>query len=238
MNIRNSSISVYRHEDKYILNLVDLSLLKNKLDILLQRDPYSQFSPYPVRSLYFDSLNAKDLITKYAGVEERKKIRIRTYDPKKRRCKLEVKEKYGNLGHKISLWITKSEALYFCQGDFSALCRYFDTSEDAIRIYHEMIMGCYRPAVLVEYDRLAYVYPLFDTRITFDINIRGSESNFSLFDPTVNWSHQASENVILEVKYNKRLVDHISTILKPYHLVQTSVSKYCECRPIFTHFTF
>ena len=44
-----------------------------------------------------------------------------------------------------------------------------------------MVLGCYVPVVMVEYNRMAYVCPQYDTRITFDSEVKYSESNFDLF---------------------------------------------------------
>lgn len=105
-------------------------------------------------------------------------------------------------------------------------------------IYTTMVMGGYRPVVLVEYDRSAYIYPVYNTRITVDMNLRSSESNLDLFCDRPVYTVLMKEDVILEVKYNQRLVRFLSDILRQYHLTQCSVSKYCMGRKIFHDFEF
>ena len=101
-----------------------------------------------------------------------------------------------------------------------------------------MQLGLYRPVVMVEYDRLAYFHPLYNTRITFDYNIKSSESNFDLFDKKINYTNIFNDYVILEVKYNKKLLGFISDILKKQKLTMLSISKYCISRKVFYDFNY
>lgn len=101
-------------------------------------------------------------------------------------------------------------------------------------IYKTMVLRCYRPAALVEYDWIAYAYPLYDTRVTIDMNLRSSEANFNLFCEQPMYVSLISGYYVLEVKYNEKLVEFISKLLRPYQLTQISISKYCIGRKIFT----
>ena len=149
-----------------------------------------------------------------------------------------MKEKDGDLQHKISLWISREDAQELMKINYSVLTKYFEESQDAIIIYTTMIMGGYRPVVMVEYDRIAYTYPLFQTRLTIDTNVQSSESNLDLFSENPLYTILMKEEAILEVKYNQKLVRFISDILRQYHLTQCSVSKYCMGRKVFFDFEF
>ena len=234
----NETLSVFRYENKYIIDKVTSNLIRKKLSKIIKEDNHSCINGYMVRSLYFDSLNNIDFLTKLAGTEVRKKIRIRVYDAKDMKCKLEMKEKIGDSQHKISISITKEDAMKLTKGDFSVLTKYFEKNKEAVRIYTIMSMGCYRPVAMIEYDRIAYVNPVYNTRITFDMNIRATESNFNLFDEKVNYNVVMNNETILEVKYNEKMLEYISNILKPYNLNKISVSKYCLSRKIFIDFNF
>ena len=233
-----SALSVFRNEKKYLVPYRNAVAIRGKLDEILARDEHSETAGYMVRSLYFDSINNIDYKTKLAGVQRRKKIRIRSYSPDAEKCKLEMKEKDGDLQHKVSLWIAREDAQELSKLNYSALTKYFDESQDAVLIYTTMVMGGYRPVVLVEYDRSAYIYPVYNTRITVDMNLRSSESNLDLFCDRPVYTVLMKEDVILEVKYNQRLVRFLSDILRQYHLTQCSVSKYCMGRKIFHAFEF
>lgn len=229
---------VTRTENKYAISYEAGSKLQNNLNKILKRDQYSQEHSYIVRSLYFDSINNIDYQTKLAGTEKRKKIRIRTYNPKADKCKLEMKKKQGDLQEKISLWITKEDAQKLALRKFEVLKKYFKDAKEAIEIYTTMVLGCYRPVLLIEYDRVAYVCKEFNTRITLDTNIRSTEVNFELFSNHPLYTPILKEQMILEVKYNGHLMGFINDLLKPYSLNRISVSKYCLGRKIQQEFDF
>lgn len=228
-----SQLSVYRNEDKYLLTLDEAMSLSGKLGQILRRDSYSESGPYTVRSLYFDSADDRDYYEKLAGNEIRRKIRLRTYSVYADRCKLEVKQKNGNLQHKVSLWVTREDAKEFCKGAFDTLSDYSSENSEAVYIYSELICGAYRPRVLVEYDRLAFMHELFSTRITFDMNVRSSESCFDLFESEAALLPVFNNMTVLEVKYNGVLLDEVSDLLKSYDLSRTSLSKYCISRRVY-----
>lgn len=226
-------LSVFRSENKYLLSYAEALDLQRRLDVLLTRDAHSGPNGYLVRSLYFDSANNIDFSTKLAGTELRKKIRLRTYDPAGPACKLELKEKNGDLQHKRSLLLTRAESQRLCQGELGVLVPHFCRSESAASLYKIMALGAYRPAALIEYDRIAYVYPRFDTRITFDMRVRSNEARLDLFDPYPCYTPVLDGQVILEVKYDRTLMGFLSGLLRPYCLTRVSVSKYCFGRKIF-----
>lgn len=232
------AISVFRSENKYLITKCEALSMQKKFDRLLKKDKNCLKKSYMVRSLYFDSVNNIDYATKLAGTEVRKKIRIRTYTSDSKQCKLEVKQKNGDLQHKVSLWITKEDAQELSRCNYSILTKYFDDTPDAIYIYSLMLRGCYRPVVLVEYDRIAYTYPLFNTRLTFDMNIRSNEGNLDLFNKEPIYHFLTTDKYVLEVKYNDKLVKFISDTLKQYNLTRCSMSKYCLGRKLFCDFNF
>lgn len=231
-------LHVFRSENKYSLSIENSIKLQKILDKVLERDSYAQENSYMVRSLYFDSIHNRDFQMKMAGTEIRKKIRIRTYNVDDKKCKLEMKKKNGDLQSKISLWITKEEAKELIKCNFAILNKYFDTIPESIEIYTTLVLGSYRPVVLIEYERVAYTYRLYNTRITFDSNIRSSESNFSLFEKNPIYNSIENNQVVLEVKYNEKLMDFISDILKPFHLTKVAVSKYCLGRRVYQDFDY
>lgn len=226
-------LSVLRSENKYLLSYPAALDLQSKLDRLLARDAHSGPGGYLVRSLYFDSVNNIDFAAKLAGVERRKKIRLRVYSPDSPVCKLELKEKHGDLQHKRSLLLTRAEGQRLIRGELSVLTPHFSGSESAALLYQVMALGAYRPAALIEYDRIAYVYPRYDTRITFDLRVRSGEARFGLFAPHPCRTPILDGQVILEVKYDRVLMGFLSDVLRPYGLTRTSVSKYCIGRKIF-----
>lgn len=232
-------LTVLRNERKYIITYSQYLSLLNKLDSVLKRDENSKDGSYLVRSVYFDSINNIDLNTKLAGTYIRKKIRLRIYNTKDKKCKLEMKKKQGELQKKISVWISKNDAEELILGNFSVLLNYVESSnKEVLQIYKTLVLGCYRPVATIEYDRIAFMYPNYNTRITFDFNVRSNESNFDIFNDNLLFTPVISDNVILEIKYNEKLMGFISEILKNYKLVNLSVSKYCAGRKQLVDFLY
>lgn len=228
----------FRKEIKYILPYVQALILKKQLDRLMTRDDHCIDTPYSVRSLYFDSVNGTDFSDKLSGLEVRKKIRLRVYDNDFSLCKLELKQKTGDWQQKHSLILPMEAAEKLAYGNYGSLKKYFQDNETSIKAYNIMSQGLYRPVVQIEYDRIAYHYPMYDTRITLDMNIRSSESNMDLFAKKINYTPVMPENVVLEIKYSGKLMGFISGIFSPYHLTQNSYSKYCSGRQIYYDFLY
>ena len=87
------------------------------------------------------------------------------------------------------------------------------------------------PAVIVEYDRTAFVYEPGNVRITLDRNLRYS-TNVEDFVTGKKESYRVvpEENRIIEVKYDELLPGVIARILENGNMQQASFSKYSICR--------
>ena len=227
-----------RKEIKYIVPLGKALAIREQLDRLLQRDEHCADGPYLVRSLYFDSANQIDFAEKLAGVINRKKVRLRIYDKDASLCKLEIKQKTDDRQQKLSLMISASDAAEISHGNITVLKKYFDTSETSLKAYGIMAQGLYRPVAQIAYDRLAYKYSMYDTRITLDMNVRSSESNLDIFSPDVRYVPIMREDAVLEVKYSGKLMGFLSALLAQFHLTQGTFSKYCAGRPVCYDFNF
>ncbi len=193
-------------------------------------------SAYTVRSLYFDTVDNTDYWDKIAGIERRKKIRLRIYNQDCSLCKLEVKQKFGELQNKESFIVDSGDAHRLSLGETSVLKKYFREVPFSVDLYAAISLHCYRPAAQIEYDRTAWQYPLYDTRITLDRNVRASESNMDIFAPDIIFTPVLQEQAILEVKYNEKMTGFISDVLGQFQLTQESYSKYCAGRQRYYDF--
>jgi hypothetical protein len=222
---------VFRKEIKYCIEESDFIRIKDHLLAFMLPDPHAdkESGSYTVRSLYFDSAADNDLHDNLDGVMEKRKIRVRTYDMDSDFALLEYKCKSGSDSRKLSLVINKEEALLMENGHYEFL---LDRSEDlAIFLYDKITRNVYRPRTVVEYDRTAYLYPVSDVRITFDHHVRGSLSDFGLYDPgTPLYPLLPRESGILEVKYNDFLVSPLQRVLARLDLLPASNSKYSNAR--------
>src|SRR5574344_2066285 len=101
-------LETFRHEYKYTINLSELLNIKSKLQNIMKVD--RNIKGYMVRSLYFDSVDDIDLNEKLIGTINRKKIRLRIYDPNMDYVKLEIKNKFDVHQLKESIIINKRVA--------------------------------------------------------------------------------------------------------------------------------
>lgn len=60
---------VFREEKKYLISLPEALQACHRLAQVMHQDPHNGISGYPVRSLYFDTLDDRDFHEKAAGVE-------------------------------------------------------------------------------------------------------------------------------------------------------------------------
>jgi len=229
----NDELVVFRNEIKYQISFAKALSVQSELQRVMSIDQNSKNGKYNIRSLYFDSINDGDYLSKFDGIENRKKIRARIYDGKKDFCKLELKQKFGNNQLKESMAISCDDVIKLCKNEHNTLIRYFETTEIAKKIYKYMVNGAYRPATIIEYDRIAFKYPYGDVRVTIDKNIKARINNLDLFDNKMIMFPLLSDSVILEVKYNGGLPGFISSILTKYNLVEVSYSKYALGRAMF-----
>lgn len=220
---------VYRQEKKYFMALPDMVSLSGRLDAVMMQDTHNGATGYAIRSLYFDTLNNKDYEDKIDGLELRKKIRLRIYDPESEFAMLEMKQKEGGYQKKRSLRITREDAIALTTGNYTPLLHYTDPF--AAECYGLMQMYCYRPKAIVEYRRKAYIAKENKIRITFDREIRATETDMALFSPSLNLYPVLDPfNGVLEVKYNGFLLSYIKELVNGANRSELSVSKYCLAR--------
>ena len=103
---------MFRFENKYIINNLQIEELKHTLAPLAALDPIlSGRKFYSIRSLYFDDYSDICLNQVINGVSKRVKYRIRFYNFNEDYIILEKKYKINNMTKKISCQITKEKAL-------------------------------------------------------------------------------------------------------------------------------
>ena len=230
-------IEVHRTEKKFLINSVDYLKASSWLGKVMIEDSHNGENGYTIRSLYFDTLNDNDYNDKELGIKERRKIRLRIYDPDQKNVKLEIKQKDGDFQLKRSLSITREDAMELINGNYGVLLKYEE--KIAAECYAIMQTQCYRPKTVVEYNRKAFIAKENDIRITFDYAIKTNEINYNIFDKNLALNSAFdNSNVVLEVKYNGFLLSYIKDFLEKIDKSQTSVSKYCLGREITQYFEY
>lgn len=228
---------VLRQEKKFLITMQRLYQLRAQVLQVLALDAHSRGEGYLIRSLYFDTLDDQDFQEKEDGVELRRKIRLRCYGPDSTFAMLEMKQKQGPLQRKRSLRLDREETGRLAAGDYTPLAR--RSEPFAQECYALMNLRAYRPAVVTEYRRQAFVARENNIRITFDHHIVATESRFDIFAADLAMNPVLDPGLaVLEVKYNGFLLSYIKDLLRSCDGSESSVSKYCLSRAVSKHYTF
>lgn len=207
-------------------------LLRKKLSLVLKPDPHAGPSgTYHVRSIYFDDFKNSALFEKQSGVAHRKKYRIRTYNHNHECIKLECKTKINQYVHKDWTKISREEAEKIINGDCSFLKK---TKKHLLReMYLQSRCNLLRPVITVDYLREAYVHPVGNVRITFDIAVHTNLGKLSLFEKTTPTIAADNEcGIILEVKFDDILPLHIRGLFPTTIRPQCANGKFAMCREL------
>ncbi len=225
----SKEIRVFRTERKYTLNAVQTSGICARLSMVMQGDPHNGTKEYMVRSLYFDTVYNDDYFEKMAGVERRRKIRLRIYDVNSPVAKLEIKEKQGASQLKRSLTVTREDAVELQKGNYEVLRNREEPLAEELFVL--MTTKQYRPVCIVEYQRRAFMSPTNDIRITFDSRISSNEANLSIYDDKLQtYPVCPMGETIMEVKYNGFLLSYIKDMIGSLDCQESATSKYCMAR--------
>ncbi|MEG0856013.1 MAG: polyphosphate polymerase domain-containing protein [Terrisporobacter sp.] len=226
---------VNRRELKYPIGDMDYFKVNELFKEVLTPDPNNKEYGYTIRSLYFDGLNNDDYHSKMDGEEIRKKIRLRIYDTKTDKVKLEIKRKINISQIKETTIISRADAIKLIDKDYSVLLKY--DNKTAHSAYNIMTIGQYSPVVLVDYNRRAYMHNENNIRVTLDSDIKSNEFNFDMFSDDVMMTPIVDYyNAILEVKFDGELFCWISEVLVGLDTTNQSLSKYCSSRRFYENY--
>lgn len=219
----------YRHEFKYICTEEQLSIIQNRLNNLLKIDKHAKKDgKYTIRSLYFDDYDNRCYYENENGIDPREKFRIRIYNCDENHISLELKQKYRGKTHKVQEPISKDIVNSFINNNISYSENYGPLLKKLYLLNKTKFM---KPVIIVEYERIPYVYSNGNVRITLDKNISSSRNIKNFFDKNISKRPITSTGIhILEVKYDEFLPDYIYNNLQLNNLEQTAFSKYYLCR--------
>ncbi len=203
----------------------DIALLKGRLGAVMAQDIHQDGDAYNIRSLYFDDMWDRCMDENEAGVDNRRKFRIRTYNINAPQMNLEIKEKLRGYTKKSSDAITKEECIDIMNGTYSHT---YGERKTLNSLAVEMKTSLMRPKVIIDYERTAFVYPSGNVRITFDRNIAATRcwQDFLTEDMSQLTPVLPAGMHILEVKYDEFIPDFIARLLEMGNLRQTAFSKY------------
>ncbi|MEE0865967.1 MAG: polyphosphate polymerase domain-containing protein [Clostridia bacterium] len=187
---------------------------------------------YYIHSLYFDDYKDTSIYTTNSGLSKRFKWRIRYYGDDLSYIRLEKKEKVEGRCHKKSCKIIVDEYNKIVSGDVTDLV--FETEKDLIKeLAVDILIHNYKPKVIIDYERIAYVEEITNVRVTFDMKISASYELENFLDGDYQSFYVLPSGLnVLEVKFDNILPSHIRNIVESYSLKQGSFSKYYYGRRI------
>lgn len=222
----------YRHEFKYLLTETEAIEIELELSKLINIDNHAKNGVYKISSLYFDNIDNQDFNDVDAGVDDRKKFRIRIYNNSSNNIKLECKSKKSNMTSKNSDILSYNQAKTYLSGKY---LRENNNSNSINYFNYNIMANGYKPVIIVEYERIPFVCRNGNTRITIDKNLCASNDiknfleNYRFKRPIM-----PLDTCLLEVKYDDFIPEIIYNCLNQYNLKQISFSKYYLCRKFNT----
>ncbi len=220
----------FRHELKYQVTAAQIFMLKNRIRSLIPLDKHvGETGSYTIRSLYFDDQYDRCLLENENGTDPREKFRIRIYNHSTQKISLECKRKERGKTHKLSCPLTVEQTRQLMEG--KPLPDIATQHPLLQKLTVQMLTRRLRPVVIVEYERIPYVYKTGNVRITLDTNISSSGAVDCFLDPEIPKRPVLPlGQQLLEVKYDEFLPDFIYRSLQLPSLRQTAFSKYYICR--------
>lgn len=220
----------YRHELKYPVTAAQIAVLRSRIEGLIPRDPHAgKNGIYTISSLYFDDYYNRCYYENENGTDPREKFRIRIYNHSTDKITLELKRKEHGKTLKQSAPLSPEQVQLLVSGQALPV----DDEQPPLlrKLTSEMSQSLLHPVVIVEYERMPFVYKNGNVRITFDTNISSSSLTSVFLQGTYpKRSIMPSGLHLLEVKYDEYLPDFIYNALQLENLQQTAFSKYYLCR--------
>lgn len=222
----------YRHEYKYPLTKGQIIIEDARIKSIMSRDVHAgSEGSYNIRSLYFDDYDNRCYMDNENGVDNREKYRIRIYNHSAERINLELKQKIRGKTSKQSCLITLAQCQKLMNG---VIPSDIEPGQKVLqKLAYLMATRLMRPAVIVDYDRVPYIYRQKDAnvRVTFDENIKSVKNVRSFLDETVQGRGvMPVGQALMEVKFDSFLPDEIYSLLQLQGLAVSTFSKYYLCR--------
>ena len=205
----NNNEPMYRHELKYLISAAQLPLLKSRIEHIMQPDPHAGADGmYNIRSLYFDDYDNRCFYENENGTDRREKFRIRIYNHSPERITLECKRKEHGKTLKTSCRLTREQAEQLMQG--KPLMDLTDMPPLLRKLTLQMRTRLMKPVVIVEYERMPFLYKEGNVRVTFDTNMSsGASVREFLSEDFARRPIMPPGQHLMEVKFDEFLPDVI-----------------------------
>lgn len=223
-----------RYEYKYMLDAMQDIYLRSRVENALLIDANAgKDGVYNIRSLYFDDEWDTCVYDNESAIDPRRKFRIRIYNGSREYISLEKKSKICGMTVKESSRLSEEECYLMMKGDISSVLEKASANKEdkKVRLLVEMINASMQPKIIVSYDRVPFVYPAGNVRVTFDRDISCT------YDIETFLNHEVFTRPIMrtgwqlmEVKWDEIMPSFIKQLLQTDELKWTGFSKYYLCR--------
>jgi hypothetical protein len=215
----------YRNELKYLVSDSEVAIIRRQLESFMTIDENAADGSYTISSLYFDDYFDDAFQDVDDGADLKNKYRIRIYDHKDDLIRLECKLKRNAMCAKRSCTLSKWKSEQLVRGRY---IRDVADQPDVLKeLTYKMMTQGYQPRIIVEYERIPFIYPLGNVRITLDTNIVSSvDTEHFLGDFSKRMPILPVGKHLLEVKYDEFLPNFIYGCFRDMNLEQISFSKY------------
>lgn len=220
----------WRHELKYVCTVPQMKIVESRVRPLLRLDPHTgRAGRYSIRSVYFDDEWNSCYLENEDGTDPREKFRIRIYNSSDEKITLELKQKRRGMTRKLSCPLGREQCRRILRGEIleddvelAPLLRKFVLQQKGRNLM---------PKVIVEYERVPYIFKLGNVRVTLDENIVSSSQTEHFLDSDFRRRPvMPAGQHVLEIKYDEFLPDSVRQVLALETLQRTSFSKYYLCR--------
>lgn len=221
---------IWRHELKFVCTMPQLRIIENRIRPLLMPDPHvGDKGCYQISSVYFDDQWDTCFYENEDGTDPQEKFRIRIYNGSDAKITLELKQKLRGKTRKLSCPVSRAECERILGG------KVLEDSENLPPVMRKFILQQKQrrllPKVIVEYERIPYIFRLGNVRVTLDQNISSAaEAGKFLEGGYMRRPVMPAGRHVLEVKYDEFLPDPVRQLLALETLQRTSYSKYYICR--------
>lgn len=224
-------VKKYRHELKYVVDERTMLICEERLKTLCELDRNAAVDgKYIIRSVYFDDIDNTFFYENENGDDSRYKFRARIYNNSSQYISFEKKSKKSGMTLKESVNISEKMVYYLLSDTIDSK---IDFCQKGLLLEFLMMrqMRLMRPAVIVEYERIPFVYAEGNVRITLDRNISGSKDYNNFFHKNMHlYPIMPMGEHVLEIKYDEFLPSFLQKQLNLGNLHRTSYSKYYLCR--------
>jgi hypothetical protein len=219
----------FRSEYKFICTQGQMEIIRSRMRAVLKSDAHQAGACYRIRSLYFDDADDSAFFDNDAGVDARRKFRLRIYENTQNGARLEIKYKLHGGTKKDSCMLSADACSAIIRGEIPAL-REGDPPELQL-LSRQMHLHALTPRIIVEYERSAFVSPLGNVRVTLDRNISFSNQIDRFMEDSIPLIPVLPKGVhLVEMKYDELIPDYVLQLLETGDLSRTTFSKYYLAR--------